>query len=180
VKEDKVAGVQKVIGLSKLRTKYESHEKRRQLAGSYDLFMADDRVLPSLAKALGKSFFKKKKQPVPVRLAGRDWGTSVQRACEATYLFMSGGNSLSLKVARTGQSGGECVENVLKGLDGGEFSRFQAVLRSLLCLFVNPLFLWFAGSFLLCTLLIVPCIDSDIFCSLCLQWSKRCPRDGKE
>jgi ribosome biogenesis protein UTP30 len=43
-----------VIGLSKLRTKYESHEAKRQLCGLYDLFLADDRVLPSLPKLIGK------------------------------------------------------------------------------------------------------------------------------
>ena len=42
-----------VVGLSKLRTKYESHEAKRQLCGSYDLFLADERVLPSLPKLLG-------------------------------------------------------------------------------------------------------------------------------
>lgn len=48
-----MAGVAKVVGLSKLRTKYESHEAKRQLCSSYDLFLADERVLPSLPKLLG-------------------------------------------------------------------------------------------------------------------------------
>ena len=38
----------------------------------------------------GKSFFKKKKQPVPVRLVGKDWASQIRKACEATYLFWSG------------------------------------------------------------------------------------------
>ena len=38
----------------------------------------------------GKSFFKKKKQPVPVRLTGKDWAAQIRKACEATYLFWSG------------------------------------------------------------------------------------------
>ena len=42
-----------VVGLSKLRTKYESHEAKRQLCNSYDLFAADERILPSLPKLLG-------------------------------------------------------------------------------------------------------------------------------
>lgn len=42
-----------VVGLSKLRTKYESHEAKRQLCNSFDLFLADERVLPSLPKLLG-------------------------------------------------------------------------------------------------------------------------------
>lgn len=42
-----------VIGTSKLRTKYESHEAKRNLCKAYDLFLADDRVLPSLPKLIG-------------------------------------------------------------------------------------------------------------------------------
>lgn len=42
-----------VVGISKLRTKYESHEAKRQLCNSYDLFAADERILPSLPKLLG-------------------------------------------------------------------------------------------------------------------------------
>ena len=45
-----------VVGVSKLRTKYESHEAKRILAGAYDLFVADERVIPSLPKLLGASY----------------------------------------------------------------------------------------------------------------------------
>jgi hypothetical protein len=38
----------------------------------------------------GKAFFKKKKQPVPVRLTGKDWAGQIRKACESTYLFWSG------------------------------------------------------------------------------------------
>lgn len=40
------------------RTKYESHEAKRQLCNSYDLFMADDRILPSLPKLIGGCWFR--------------------------------------------------------------------------------------------------------------------------
>jgi hypothetical protein len=55
------SGVQKVIGLTKLKANYFSFEQKRKLCDSYELFLADDRILPSLPKLLGKSFFKKKK-----------------------------------------------------------------------------------------------------------------------
>lgn len=116
VREEHVAGISKVVGLSKLRTKYESHEAKRQLCNSYDLFAADERVLPSLPKLLGKAFFKKKKQPVPVRLTGKDWAAQIRKACDATYLFWSGGSSLTIKVARSSQSQQQCVENTLAAI----------------------------------------------------------------
>ena len=53
LKEGQAAGVAKVIGTSKLRTKYESHEAKRNLCAAYDLFLADERILPSLPKLLG-------------------------------------------------------------------------------------------------------------------------------
>lgn len=50
----KNGGVAKIVGLSKLRTKYESHESKRQLCSSYDLFLADERIIPSLPKLIGE------------------------------------------------------------------------------------------------------------------------------
>jgi ribosome biogenesis protein UTP30 len=76
-------GVSKIIGLSKLRTKYESHEAKRQLCGSYDLFLADERVLPSLPKLIGKSFFKKRKQPIPIDIRAANFPEQVRRGRRA-------------------------------------------------------------------------------------------------
>ena len=55
MKQEKLAKVAKVIGLSKLKSKYESHEAKRNLCAQYDLFIADDRIIPSLPKLIGES-----------------------------------------------------------------------------------------------------------------------------
>ena len=55
VRQEKIAGVSKVIGVSKLRTKYEPFEAKRTLCNSFNLFVADDRVIPSLPKLLGEA-----------------------------------------------------------------------------------------------------------------------------
>lgn len=112
------AGVAKVIGISKLKTKYESYESKRQLCDSYDFFVADERIIPSLPKLLGKTFFKKKKQPVPVKLTGKDWAGQIRKACEATYMFYTGGSSLNIRVARSSQSEDQCVENIMEAIEG--------------------------------------------------------------
>ncbi|KAJ3340123.1 UDP-glucose-4-epimerase [Gonapodya sp. JEL0774] len=52
--------VNKVIGVSKLKAKYKPFEAKRQLVKEYDLFLADERVLPLLPKILGKKFFEAK------------------------------------------------------------------------------------------------------------------------
>jgi ribosome biogenesis protein UTP30 len=62
----------RVIGLTKLKSKYKSFEARRQLLGEYDVFLADDRIITHLPQVLGKVFYKGgSKRPVPVSLEGR-------------------------------------------------------------------------------------------------------------
>ena len=65
VAEMEKCGVAKVLGISKLRNNYKPHEAKRKLCDSYDMFMADDRIIPILPKLLGKSFFKKSASPSP-------------------------------------------------------------------------------------------------------------------
>ncbi len=67
LKAGEAAGVAKVIGTSKLRTKYESHEAKRALCGAYDLFLADERILPSLPKLLGAPPPRRRSQATPWR-----------------------------------------------------------------------------------------------------------------
>lgn len=53
MRQEKLAKVAKVIGLSKLRSKYESHEAKRNLCAQYDMFLADERIIPLLPKLIG-------------------------------------------------------------------------------------------------------------------------------
>lgn len=59
----------RVIDIKKLEKKYHSYESKRQLRDSYDLFLADDRIITYLAKVLGKTFYATTpKRPIPVHL----------------------------------------------------------------------------------------------------------------
>ena len=61
--------ITKVISIKKLEAKYHSFESKRQLRDSYDLFLADDRIITYLAKLLGKTFYTTTaKRPIPVSL----------------------------------------------------------------------------------------------------------------
>ena len=111
-------GVAKVIGYSKLKSNYKAHEARRRLCASYDLFLSDDRILPLLPKLLGKAFFKKKKQPIPVDLAREDWGAAVRRATSGAYFFVSAGGCSAVRVARAGQTPEEVAANALAAAEG--------------------------------------------------------------
>ncbi|CAI5972382.1 unnamed protein product [Closterium sp. NIES-65] len=112
------AGITKVIGLTKLRTKYKQYEAKRQLLGSYDLFLADIDIIHQLPPLIGTKFFKKKKHPIPVKLRGKEWAKSVREACDSTYLYVSGGPSMSVRAARFGMSEAEIVGNVMAVVAG--------------------------------------------------------------
>eukprot|EP00897_Mesotaenium_endlicherianum_P010999 jgi/Mesen1/9928/ME000070S09209 len=118
IKKEGDTGITKVIGVQKLRTKYKPHEAKRQLCGSYDLFVADDRIVQLLPKYLGKTFFKKKKHPVPVTLKGGKWADKIRRACDSTYLYVSGGPCSVVRAARIGQPPEEVLENVMAAIAG--------------------------------------------------------------
>ena len=111
-------GVAKVLGISKLKANYKAHEQKRKLCDSYDMFLADDRVLPLLPKLLGKNFFKKKKQPVAVDLTKKDWVAQIQRAVGATYLHVSGGTCVNVKVGKSTMEVDEIVENTMAAIEG--------------------------------------------------------------
>ncbi|KAJ5647518.1 hypothetical protein N7490_003890 [Penicillium lividum] len=61
--------VDKVIGFSKLKARYQSFESRRQLLSEHDVFLADDRIITRLVTTLGKIFYKSSKRPIPIRIA---------------------------------------------------------------------------------------------------------------
>merc|ERR1712217_244176 len=104
----------KTLELNKLRTKYESFESKRSLCASYDIFLADDRILPLLAKLIGKLFFLKKKQPIPVKISTKKkWNSQLLRALCGTYAFSSTGTCLNIKVGRLDQSPREVTENLI-------------------------------------------------------------------
>jgi hypothetical protein len=89
-------GVDKVLSLTKLRTVYADHQKRRELCAQYDLFLADDRILPMLTKALGREFFKHKKQPRPIRVLRQNLGAQIANARDSTRLCVLRSVSVSV------------------------------------------------------------------------------------
>ena len=113
--------VKLVVGLQDLRTKYGQFKQRRELLKGYDLFIADDRILPMLRSALGGKFIIKKKFPVPVRLSKHNPDAlplAVRRSIVSTYMYQVRGNSLSVRAGHTGMSEEELVENFEAVVEG--------------------------------------------------------------
>lgn len=110
--------VGKVIGLSKFKVNYKQFEAKRTLNSSYDLFIADDRILPSLARNLGSTFFAKKKQPVPIQFGTKDKiQKNIHNACNSTYLFQTAGSCMVVKVGRTAFTPKQLAANITKVLE---------------------------------------------------------------
>ena len=110
--------IAKVILLSKLKKDYKAFEEKRKLCGSYDIFLADDRILGELPKLLGKAFYKKKKHPIPVNLTRAQWSGQILTALNSTFMYVSGGTCSVVKVARVSQPREEIIENVKAVVEG--------------------------------------------------------------
>jgi ribosome biogenesis protein UTP30 len=90
--------VQKVMGLDSLRKKHSRYEQRRELLQKYDVFLADDRILPMLGKALGRDFYKHKKLPIPIKLTRKEaLPFAVQKALTATFVTLSQGTCVTIR-----------------------------------------------------------------------------------
>jgi len=117
VEDNPIPGLTKVIGFTQLKRNYNQYKLKRELLASYDLFVADDRILPLLPPVLGKGFFQRKKQPYPVVLKGKNWAPQIIRARDSTYFFLTTGPSTSVRVARSSFPVAHTVENVMGSVD---------------------------------------------------------------
>lgn len=112
---DSLKFVKKVLGLQSLRNKHAEFQQRRELFKRYDVFLADDRILPMLTKALGKQFIHSKKIPIPVRVTRE---TSMPFAIidaiqSSTYMNIPEGTCINIIAGKTAQTIHDMVDNVL-------------------------------------------------------------------
>ena len=59
--EHKIKAVDRVVGVEKLKGKFKPYEARRQLEAMHDVVLADERILPTLPKLLGKKWISGRK-----------------------------------------------------------------------------------------------------------------------
>jgi hypothetical protein len=111
-----VQGLTKVLGLQKLRTDYHTFGQKRELLAQYDLFFADDRIAPMLPKALGKAFYSRKRQPIPVRTSKGNIANALRKARDSTHLFLGTGDCCMVKIANTGMTEEQIVANIVAGM----------------------------------------------------------------
>ncbi|XP_074272541.1 uncharacterized protein LOC141596325 [Silene latifolia] len=117
VEEEKLP-IAKVIKLTKLKKEYKAYELKRKLCDSYDLFMAEKRIIPLLPNAIGKGFYKKKKIPVPIEMSRGNWKDQIDKICSSALLYLSTGSCSVIKVARVSMERDEIVANVAAAIEG--------------------------------------------------------------
>ncbi|XP_078168954.1 uncharacterized protein LOC144563363 [Carex rostrata] len=109
--------ISEVIGISTLRTDYRAFESRRKLCGSHDLFLADKKILPLLPRLLGKSFFQKKKNPLPVNFSRVGWKDQIKRILNSTFFYLRSGTCCAIRVGRLAMEVEQVVDNVMAAID---------------------------------------------------------------
>ncbi|GAX25937.1 ribosome biogenesis protein UTP30 [Fistulifera solaris] len=106
--------VKKVLGLESLRKKHATYAQRRELLHKYNVFMADDRILPMLTTALGRDFLKAKQQPSPVKINPlNNLPLRLLTALRSTYLILAKGTCVTVKAGTTAMSRDALVDNLV-------------------------------------------------------------------
>lgn len=111
LKKEPVEGIEKVISLTKLKKEFSRFDDKRKLSNSFDLFLADSRLLHLLPKLIGAKFFDKKKHPSLIDLNKANIGPSLVKARDATYFHLRTGPTIMIKIARTSFSDKQIIEN---------------------------------------------------------------------
>ena len=110
--------VQQLLGLGALRKTFQSYEQRRRLRDGEvvgeepALVLADESIIPSLPRALGKAFYARgKTTPIPVAMSPATIVKVVEEAFEKTYVRKNQGNCVVIRVGYAGMSVDDLLEN---------------------------------------------------------------------
>jgi ribosome biogenesis protein UTP30 len=104
--------VNKVVDLGKLRKKYSRYEDRRKLVNSYDIFLADKTIVPSLPSALGKAFLQKKRYPIPLAIEKGNVLEKVKNILGSTMFYMGSGVNSSVKIGYSNSTSQQLIDNI--------------------------------------------------------------------
>lgn len=113
--------VDRVIGVSKLKGKFKPYQARRSLLSGHELFLAQDSVVTTLPKLLGKVFFDGPvgRVPLSVKLTNKDneideeiAKKEIEKCLNSTAFILSPGSMASIKIGTTDHDAAQLAENV--------------------------------------------------------------------
>lgn len=115
-----------------MRKNYKTFEAKRKLVASYDLFLTDDRIVTFMPALLGKAFYEKKRNPIPISLTKKniDEQVRIERRAQVTsltcsqirkvqsssFMFITTGACINIKIARSTFTAAQVAENVMGAL----------------------------------------------------------------
>jgi len=103
--------IKKIIQLPKLRKNYNTYAQRLELVNEFDIFFVDDRILPMVGECLGKIFYKRKKQPIPIRL-GWEIPVFIKDCLNSSFMILPfGGLCVSIRAGRTNMPSEHIIDN---------------------------------------------------------------------
>ena len=111
----RVGGFTRVLGVTKLKKRYQAFKDRRELVAGYSAFFCDDRCITMMPKLCGKAFFAAKKAPLPVRLTSANIAAELERARDSTWMRV-GAQCVGLKVGRANFTAAQLAENISAAL----------------------------------------------------------------
>ena len=114
--QEKIRSISRVVGVAKLKGKFKPFDARRRLVEDHDVFLADDRIVPTLPNLCGKVFFDAKKNPITVEITkkGEALRKELDSAISGTTFVKNKGSCSSIKVGYLNKhSAQELTENVI-------------------------------------------------------------------
>ncbi|TVY23289.1 putative ribosome biogenesis protein [Lachnellula hyalina] len=131
------ARITKVVGIKKIRAKHSQYEAQRKLKSEHDIFLADDRIITSLPKLLGKTMYKGgSKRPIPISISapvpktdgkrikaakgeeekrdaasGQAIAKEIEKALSGTVVNLSASSSTAVKIGFSNWDAAKLAEN---------------------------------------------------------------------
>ncbi|CAO3622389.1 unnamed protein product [Cunninghamella echinulata] len=109
----KVKGIHKVIGITKLRKDHSTKSAKKELLDHYDIFLADQRLKTILPKALGKEFYINRREPIYININGTDIQKQVLKTIHSTYMNFKKGDCYGIKIATTELTEKQAYDNIM-------------------------------------------------------------------
>ncbi|CAG5133054.1 unnamed protein product [Candidula unifasciata] len=109
-----ISSITEVIPLKSLKMEYKPYNAKLNLSNSYDVFLADSRIIRLLPTVLGKHFYGKRKSPIQVNLQAKDLAKEIESAINSSRCPISSkGSSSRATVGNMDMSHAEIVQNIL-------------------------------------------------------------------
>ncbi|KAM4623416.1 ribosomal L1 domain-containing protein 1 isoform 2-T2 [Polymixia lowei] len=113
LEEKGVQNVTEIIPYKVLKTEYKSYEAKRRLAGNFDLFLSDDRVRRLLPTHIGRHFYDRKREPLPVNLQSKYLANDIKSLIQGTKMKITNrGGCCMARIAHSGMTADEITENI--------------------------------------------------------------------